>query len=105
MHASIQTLRSSVGLCCIIACVAAGPVTAAAAPPAAPAGIRASTPLSVDADQAQVIHLSEPAKTVFVANPDIADVQVPTPTSFLVYGKKPGTTTVFAISESGATIS
>ena len=52
-----------------------------------------------------MIHLSEPAKTVFVANPDIADVQVPTPTSFLVYGKKPGTTTVFAISESGATIS
>ena len=81
------------------------PVTAAAAPPAAPAGLRQSTPLSVDADQAQVIQLSEPAKTVFVANPDIADVQVPTPTSFLVYGKKPGTTTVFAISEVGTTMS
>jgi pilus assembly protein CpaC len=52
-----------------------------------------------------VIQLREPAKTVFVANPDIADVQVPTPNSFLVYGKRPGTTTVFAISEAGTTMS
>ncbi|HEY2616164.1 MAG TPA: type II and III secretion system protein family protein [Acetobacteraceae bacterium] len=77
----------------------------AAAPPAPPTGVQQSKRLAIEADQAQVIQLSEPAKTVFVANPDIADVQVPTPTSFLVYGKKAGTTTVFAISESGATTS
>jgi pilus assembly protein CpaC len=67
--------------------------------------LRQSRPIGIDADQARMIQLSEPAKTVFVANPDIADVQVPTPNSFLVYGKKPGTTTIFAISESGATTS
>ena len=98
----------SIWFWCVIPCLAALP--ASAAPPVAasrahPAGLRQSTPLSVDADQAQVIQLKEPAKTVFVANPDIADVQVPSPTSFLVYGKKPGTTTVFAISEAGATMS
>ena len=98
----------SIWFWCVIPCLAALP--ASAAPPVAtsrahPGGLRQSTPLSVDADQAQVIQLKEPAKTVFVANPDVADVQVPSPTSFLVYGKKPGTTTVFAISEAGATMS
>jgi pilus assembly protein CpaC len=42
---------------------------------------------------------------VFVANPDIADVQVPTPNSFIIYGKRPGSTTLFAISEAGTAIS
>jgi pilus assembly protein CpaC len=67
--------------------------------------IRNSAPLSIEVDKAQLIQLPESAKTVFVANPEIADVQVPTPTSFLIYGKKAGATTVFAISESGATSS
>jgi pilus assembly protein CpaC len=69
------------------------------------AGIRQSPRIALDTDNAQLIQLSEPAKTVFVANPDIADIQVPTPTSVLVYGKKVGTTTVFAISETGLTTS
>ncbi len=103
MRASKRTFRTGVWLWCVIPCLAAG--AARAAPPAPPTGIRQSTPLAVDADQARVIQLSEPAKTVFVANPEIADVQVPTPTTFLVYGKKPGTTTVFAIPESGTTTS
>jgi pilus assembly protein CpaC len=51
------------------------------------------------------VRLPQAAKTVFVANPDIADVQVPTPNSFLVYGKMAGTTSVFAIMASGATSS
>ncbi len=72
---------------------------------AAPAVVAASVPISIDVDKAQLVQLAEPAKTVFVANPDIADVQVPTPGTFLVYGKKAGSTSVFAISESGASSS
>jgi pilus assembly protein CpaC len=49
--------------------------------------------------------LPEPAKTVSVASPDIADVQVPAPDTLVVYGRKPGTTTLFAIAESGTVIS
>jgi len=67
--------------------------------------IRQNSPLAIETDKARLIQLPEPARTVFVANPEIADVQVPTPTSFLVYGKKPGATTVFAISDTGATAS
>jgi pilus assembly protein CpaC len=100
MRAALRTVRTTIWPSCIIACLA---VSAALAAP--PNAIHQSTPLAVEADQAQVIQLAEPAKTVFVANPDIADVQVPTPTSFLVYGKKPGITSVFAISESGTTTS
>ncbi len=67
--------------------------------------IKENAPLTVEADKALLIQLPEPAKTVFVANPDIADIQVPTPSSFLIYGKKDGTTSVFAISEAGDTAS
>ena len=60
--------------------------------------------LTLEVDKAQLITLPEPATTVFVANPEIADVQVPNQpnqSSFLVYGKKPGETTIFALTASG----
>src|SRR5690348_3713041 len=58
-------------------------------------------PLVVDIDQAQLIQLPEPATTVFVANPDIADVQVPNTSKFVVFGKKAGTTTIYAMAGDG----
>jgi pilus assembly protein CpaC len=60
--------------------------------------------LTLDVDKAQLVTLPEPATTVFVANPEVADVQVPNQpnqSSFLVYGKKPGETTIFALTASG----
>src|ERR1700686_685043 len=63
-----------------------------------------STPLVVDVDGAQLIDLREPAATVFVANPEIADVQVPggpNTTKFVLFGKKAGSTTVVALAHSG----
>ncbi len=93
----------------LLLALAAAPGATAAQEPAPPpkpaaASLRQSASLTIEADKAQLIQLPGAAKTVFVANPEIADVQVPTPASFLVYGKKPGTTTVFAITESGETI-
>jgi pilus assembly protein CpaC len=85
----------------LVIAIAAVPVASVAQNVAKPA-IRQSVPLSIEADKAQLIQLSEPAKTVFVANPEIADVQVPTPSTVLIYGKKAGATTVFAITETGA---
>ncbi len=52
--------------------------------------------LSVEIDKAKLVELRGPASTVFVANPDIADVQVPNRKSFLVFGKKAGSTTIYA---------
>lgn len=70
---------------------------AATARPVAPA-----TSISLDIDKAQVIHLPQAALNVFIANPDIADLQVPDHTSFIVFGKKAGRTTAFVTSASGA---
>lgn len=80
------------------------PASSPAQPPARPT-TRESAPLTVEVDKARLIQLPEPAKTVFVANPEIADIQVPNPGSFLVYGKKAGTTMVFAITEAGGATS
>ncbi|MGH7125422.1 MAG: type II and III secretion system protein family protein, partial [Stellaceae bacterium] len=58
-------------------------------------------PLVIDIDQAQLVQLPEPATTVFVANPDIADVQVPSTSKFVVFGKKAGVTTIYAMAGDG----
>jgi len=88
----------------LVAAIAAMPIDGFAQDSPQPV-VRQNAPIAVEVDKAQLMQLQEPAKTVFVANPDIADIQVPSPTTFLVYGKKAGSTTVFAIGESGATIS
>ena len=52
--------------------------------------------LSIEIDKAKLVDLPGSASTVFVANPDIADVQVPNRKSFLLFGKQAGSTTVYA---------
>jgi pilus assembly protein CpaC len=55
--------------------------------------------LSVDAGKGTIIKLKSPASTVFIANPDIADVQVKTGGTIYVFGKKPGETVLYAVDE------
>jgi pilus assembly protein CpaC len=44
-----------------------------------------------------LVRLSGPAATVFVANPDIADVQVKSPTLVYISAKAPGETVIYAV--------
>ncbi|MGN6669179.1 MAG: type II and III secretion system protein family protein [Trinickia sp.] len=53
--------------------------------------------LTVAAGAGAMVQLPEAAVAVFVANPDVADVHVPTPRTVFVLGKKAGTTTLFAL--------
>lgn len=53
--------------------------------------------LSLPAGGGTMITLPEAAVAVFVADPDVADVHVPTPRTVFVLGKKAGTTTLFAL--------
>lgn len=53
--------------------------------------------LELAAGSGELIRLPRPALSVFVANPEIADVQVPSPNGIFLLGKKAGTTTLFAI--------
>jgi pilus assembly protein CpaC len=52
----------------------------------------------------QLIELSRPAKNVFIADPNIADLQVPSPRAVFIYGKKTGTTSFYALDEDGRQI-
>lgn len=52
--------------------------------------------LEIEANRGVLIRLDRPANTVFVANPDIADIQVKSPRLIYVLGKAPGETTLYA---------
>ncbi len=56
-------------------------------------------PLALEVDQGEVVRLPQPAASIFVANPAIADVQVMSPTLVYVYGRQTGATRLFAIAE------
>ncbi len=60
--------------------------------------------MEVAVDKGIPLNLSAPAASVFIANPDVADVQVMSPTSVMVYGKKTGQTTLMATDNHGNTL-
>ncbi|MEZ0603893.1 type II and III secretion system protein family protein [Paraburkholderia sp. IW21] len=60
--------------------------------------------MSIAAGGGEMLHLPEPAVAVFVADPDVADVHVPTSQTVFVFGKKAGTTTLFALGANNRTI-
>jgi pilus assembly protein CpaC len=55
--------------------------------------------ITVEASKGRLIRLDVPVKTVFIANPDVADVQVKSPKIIYLLGKKPGETTLIAVDE------
>lgn len=69
-------------------------VTHAAA--ASPAGDRA---LQLETNKGTVIRLDRPANTVFVADPQICDIQMKSPRLVYLIGRTPGETTLYATDE------
>lgn len=82
-----------------IACAA---VACAIAVAPAQAQNRGSVALTVG--EGRLLQLDEPAGTVFVANPAVADIQIAGPRSIFLFGAGPGRTTLFALNEAGAPI-
>lgn len=70
------------------------------APAAAPAVFGGGTTISLEINRGQVVRLPRPASTVFIANPDIADVQVKSAGLVYVFAKKGGETTLIAVDNS-----
>jgi pilus assembly protein CpaC len=54
--------------------------------------------------EGELVRLSAPAATVFVANPEIADVQIAGPQSVFLFGASTGRTSFFALDADGAPI-
>jgi len=56
-------------------------------------------PLELEVSKGRLIRLDQPAASVFVADPEVADVQVKSPALVYVFGKAAGETTLYAVGE------
>ncbi|MDP6572427.1 MAG: type II and III secretion system protein family protein [Rhodospirillales bacterium] len=70
----------------------------------APAGAveivgRSGTALELEVNKGRLVRLERAAATVFVANPEIADIQVKSPRLVYMLGRSPGETTLYAVDE------
>lgn len=70
----------------------------------APRAQKPATDLNLSVGRGQLINLSAPISDVFVANEDVADVQVRSSTQIYVFAKKPGESSVFATTRGGAVV-
>jgi pilus assembly protein CpaC len=80
------------------------PVVTSGAPAQRPFGQSQLVPpqaptLTIEQNKGTMIKLPGAAATVFVAAPDIADVQVKSPNSIYVFAKKPGDTVLYAVDD------
>ena len=79
--------------------VAAPPVTGAAA--VAPSGVisAAGSRVGVEVQKGTLVRLPQPASTVFVADPEVADIQMKSAGLVYIFGKRPGETALFAVDD------
>jgi len=76
----------------------AAPAAAADARPARPRMVPPSgAAIALEAGKGTLIRLPRAASTVFIANPDVADVQVKSPSLIYVSAKAPGRTALYAV--------
>ncbi len=68
-------------------------------PAAAETTIPTSGQLVLEVHKGQLIRLERPAAAVFVADPEVADVQAHSPTLVYVFGRRSGSTTLFAVDD------
>ena len=53
--------------------------------------------LRIEVNKGSLVRLSQSASTVFVADPEVCDIQVKSPRLVYLMGKKPGQTTLYAV--------
>ena len=87
-----------------LACVLGLGLTAGMATPLGPAGAVefvtvTGAVLQLEVNKGRLVRLDRPASTVFIADPEIADIQVKSPSLVYLMGKKPGETTLYAVDE------
>jgi pilus assembly protein CpaC len=60
--------------------------------------------VDIEVSEGRLLTLGGPASSVFLADPNIADIQVPQPNRIFIFGKKAGRTTLHALDASGQQI-
>ncbi len=103
---TVAAAASGLMLCVAVNAAEVEKPSATATPPqdtsGAPTNIRPTgPPVVLELGKGTLFHLPRPAATVFVANPDIADVQVKSPTLLYISANKtkPGETVVYAVDD------
>src|SRR5579863_4073587 len=106
---AITAAASALMLCVAVNAAEVEPSSSAAAPTATPSppathGVPANIrptgpPIALEVGKGTLFHLPRPAATVFVASPDIADVQVKSPSLIYLFARKPGETVVYAVDD------
>ncbi len=71
---------------------------------AAAQSIKPTGTLALNVNAGELIRLPRPAAKVFIADPEIADFQAASNQSLLVFGRKPGQTTLYALSATDGVI-
>lgn len=61
----------------------------------------AADPITISANEVRVVTFKRPVKTVFVANPVVADITVIDSTRAFILGKSLGSTTILGLDERG----
>jgi pilus assembly protein CpaC len=86
--------RLAAVLACLLVGVLAGPAAAQEAESLSTEGS-----LTIEVGKGRVIRLPSPAATVFVADPEIADVQAQSASIVYLFGRRSGSTSLYAIDE------
>lgn len=95
-----KTLGAPMAMAAMVGMIAAVPMPALAQTVhAAP-----RSTVQIATGRGRMITLSAPMSDIFVADPNIADVQVRSPTQLWVFGKSAGETTVYATTKSGKVV-
>jgi pilus assembly protein CpaC len=97
-HASIAPLLLAILV--LVTAIATAPFAAAQEGVITPSGS-----ISLSLRQGKVLTVDSPLGGVFVADPEIADVSLQSPTAVYIFGKAIGETTVFLTGEDGSVIS
>src|SRR6516225_772494 len=98
-----------VGSTMLLAFAATPQAADSSSPAAAPRGGGAQIPanggrITLEVNKGTLVRLAGPAATVFVANPEIADVQVKSPTLVYITAKAPGETVIYAVDASDSVL-
>ena len=99
--ARLKSRRAGMILAAILSAAGTGAMAQTDRSPVSMADAIDAGSITVDVDGAEVLTLPGPGATVFIANPDIADVRSPDSQRVLIFGKQPGQTTAFVFVKGG----
>ncbi len=91
-------------LACLAATVLAGPLASSASAENSVGDENASAPLIVTVDRAKVFRVSEPASTVIIGNPSIADATIEDEKTLVLTGRSFGVTNLIILGVNGEPI-